>query len=112
MCDIGGKAGDFRVVTNALSLPVCCVPGKAASSCQVAVSVLPPSINIGSASPRGVACEQLAALRAEHQPPGVTSPFLISLPPPLRVNGNRRWAAEMPVNKAQLLAGERVKGQK
>lgn len=37
------------------------------------------------------------------------NPFL-SLPPTSpRVNGNRRWAAEMPVNKAQLLRGRRSK---
>lgn len=101
MCNTGDKADDFRVVINAPSLPVSCVPGKAASPCQLAVS---SSINIGSASPCGVAGEQLAALRAEHQPPGGMSPVLY----PPRVNGNRRWAAEIPVNKAQLL-GQRTK---
>lgn len=91
---------------------MCCVPGKAARPCQVAVSVLPPSTNVGSASPHGVAREQLVALRAEHQPPSVTSPFLISLPPPLRVNGKRRWVAKMPVNKAQLLGAGGGEGQR
>lgn len=101
MCNIGGKADDFRVIINAPSLLVSCVPGKAASPCQLAVS---PSINIGSVSPCGIAREQLAALCAEHQPPGRMSLVLY----PLRVNGNRRWAAEIPVNKAQLL-GQRTK---
>lgn len=67
MCDIRGKPGDLRVIINALPLPMCCTPGKAANPRQAAVPTLPPSINIGSASRRGV------AFCAEHPPPGTMS---------------------------------------
>lgn len=103
MCSIRGKAGGSRVLmVTAVPLPVCCGPGRAAIPCQAAVPTLPQWINL---------CPW-CILRAAHCPSPTTqcaNPFL-SLPPTSpRVNGNRRWAAEMPVNKAQLLRGRRSK---
>lgn len=78
---------------NAPPLPVCCAKQ------QTHVRLLP------SCFPH----PQILA-----QPLSVVSPVSSSLPstirpaqlPPLGVNGNRRWAAETPVNRAQLLGGE------
>lgn len=105
MCSIRGKAGGSRVLITAVPLPACCGPGKAANPCQAAVPMLPPGINL---------C-QMCILRAAHCPsrraPSTqrANPFLSVPPTSPRVNGNRRWAAEMPVNKAQLLRGRRSK---
>lgn len=102
MCSIRGKAGGSRVLTTAVPLPVRCGPGTAASPCQAAVPVLPPWINLC------LWCVLRAAHCPSHRAPATqcANPFLSVPPTSPRVNGNRRWAAEMPVNKAQLLRGE------
>lgn len=105
MCSIRGKAGGSRVLMTAVALPACCGPGQTDSPCQVAVSMLPPWINLSPwCVPRAARCPSRRAPTTQR-----ANPFL-SLPPTSpRVNGNRRWAAEMPVNKAQLLRGRRSK---
>lgn len=96
MCSIRCKAGGSRVLITAVPLPVCCGSGKAHAR------LLSP------ASPVDKSVPVVYPESSSHQAPTTqcASPFLSVPPTSPRVNGNRRWAAEMPVNKAQLLRGE------